>query len=106
MANLEGIVCLNHSNTQAASRCTTCMKPICNQCIVEVKSDHFCSENCVENHIRTSAEISRFKSKQKSGFMKNLIYLLVLGGLIWFGWTKKDEILKFFNDKKEELKSQ
>ncbi len=75
MANLEGIVCLNHSGTQAQSRCTTCIKPICGECIVEVNNDHFCSENCAENHIRTSAEISRFKSKQKSGVFKKLVYL-------------------------------
>lgn len=106
MANLDGIVCLNHTGVQAASRCTTCMKPVCGQCIVEINNDHFCSQTCAENHIRTSAEISRFKSKQKSGFLKKLIYLLILGGLIWAGWTNKDKLMKFFNEKKEEIKSQ
>ena len=106
MANLEGIVCLNHSGSQAQTRCTTCMKPICGQCITEVNNDHFCSQNCAENHIRTSAEISRFKSKQKSGGLKKLIYLAILGGLIWFGWTNKDSIMKFFDEKKNELKDQ
>ena len=105
MANLEGIVCLNHSNVQAVSRCTTCMKPICSECIVQINNDHFCSQTCGENHIRTSADISRFKSKQKSGLMKKLIYLAILAGLVWFGWTKKDEIMKFFDEKKSELKS-
>ena len=106
MANLDGIVCLNHTNVQAVSRCTTCMKPICSECIVNINNDHFCSQACGENHIRTSAEISRFKSKEKSGLFKKIIWLGILAALVWFGWTNKDKIQKFFDEKKNELKSQ
>ena len=105
MSNLDGIVCLNHSNIPAAARCTTCMKPVCQECVVSVNSDNFCSETCAENHIRTSAEISRFKSKEKSGVLKKLIILAILGALIWFGWTKKDDIKQKIDEQKEQMKN-
>ena len=103
MANVEGKVCLNHTNVPAASRCTTCMKPVCTECTVTVNAEDFCSQTCAENHIRTSAELSRFKSKQKSGLLKKIIILAILAGLAWFGWQNKDKILKFVDDKKEEM---
>ncbi|MCM8539251.1 MAG: hypothetical protein NE328_03180 [Lentisphaeraceae bacterium] len=105
MSNIDGINCLNHTNTPAAARCTTCMKPVCHECITVVNQDSFCSQNCAENHIRTSAEIARFKNKQKSGGMKKVIMLAIIAALIWFGWTKKDDLQKIFNEEKEQLKN-
>ena len=106
MSNVEGKVCLNHTSTPAVSRCTTCFKPICSNCIVQVNAEHFCSEACAENHIRTSADITRFKGKQKSGLFKKVIILAILGALAWFGWTRKDDIMKIINQQKQEMKSQ
>ena len=103
MANVEESVCLNHTSTPAVCRCTNCFKPICSECVNMVNHQRFCSEDCAENHIRTSADITRFKGKQKSGFLKKVIILAILGGLAWFGWTKKDEIKQFFDKHKKEL---
>ncbi|MCM8530489.1 MAG: hypothetical protein NE330_04945 [Lentisphaeraceae bacterium] len=106
MSSIEGKVCLNHTNIPAVARCTSCMKPVCQECVVNVNSDNFCSDTCAENHIRTSADINRFKSKQKSGVMKKVIILAILAALAWFGWTKKEEIKQKIDEKKEELKNQ
>lgn len=105
MSNLEGKVCLNHTGIAAVARCISCMKPVCQECLVNVNSDNFCSDTCAENHIRTSADISRFKSKQKSGILKKVIILAILGALIWLAWTKKDEIKQKINEQKEQIKN-
>lgn len=105
MSNLEGINCLNHTSVPAAARCTSCMKPVCQECVVSVNSDSFCSETCAENHIRTSANISRFKNKQKSGVMKKVIILAIIAAIAWFAWTKKDAIQEKIDEQKEQLKN-
>lgn len=106
MSNIDGINCLNHTSVPAAARCTSCMKPVCHECVNVVNGDSFCSAECAENHIRTCAEIARFKSKQKSGGLKKLVWLIIIAALAWFGWTNKDKIMKTVNEKKEQLQNQ
>ena len=50
MADVKDQVCLNHTDRPAASRCETCFKPLCDDCIVETDGVHFCSSECAANY--------------------------------------------------------
>ena len=42
MAKISESVCLNHPDTPAVTRCATCSKPICKQCIVSKNGSSYC----------------------------------------------------------------
>ena len=92
-------VCLNHTDTPAASRCTCCFKPICASCILSSKGEDFCSEKCQVNHERTASNISDIKSRDKGGFGKTLIRLIILGAIAYGAWMYKDQIMNMINKK-------
>ena len=50
MPNMENKVCLNHPNIDATSRCTSCFKPMCNECIIKDTGEDFCTQVCAEKH--------------------------------------------------------
>lgn len=105
MSNVSNSVCPKHPNTPAVSRCVTCMKPICQECVNKVNNDTFCSSTCAENHIRSSADLARFKSKQKSGVLKKVIILVIIAGLAWLAWSNQDKIKEFINKQTQEKKT-
>ena len=70
-------VCVNHTDRQATSRCSSCHKPICNDCIIKDSGSVFCSEKCVEGAARFN---KNFKPDTGPGFfgqIKNWIVGLV-----------------------------
>jgi hypothetical protein len=91
MANMAGKVCLNHTSTPAVSRCETCFKPLCEDCILEVEGSHFCSEKCAGDGIDKKGRIAVLDSvNQKSkvaAFVGKIIVLLILLGLAYAGYV-------------------
>ena len=103
MPDMGDKVCLNHTSVQAVSRCTTCFKPICQQCIVQDNQDDFCSQICLEKHKRTSENIELLKSRKSSGVVGKLIKLVIVVGLIYAAWTYRDKIQEMFDKGKKEI---
>jgi hypothetical protein len=85
MANMGDKVCLNHTNVRAVTRCETCFRPLCAECVVEADGRHFCSEKCAGDSIDKRGRIAVLdKSNAKSqsvALVKNIIILLVLIGI-------------------------
>ena len=92
-------VCLNHTDTPAVARCICCFKPLCSSCIIPSGSDPCCSEKCKINHERTSSNIADIKSRDKGGFGKTLIRLIILGAVGYACWMYKDQIMNLINKK-------
>ena len=104
MPDMGDKVCLNHTSTQATSRCTNCFKPICDECIKVDNNEHFCSQICIEKNKRTTANIqNNMGAKPKSGIMGKLITLIIIAGIAYAAWTYRDKIMEMFDKGKKEL---
>jgi hypothetical protein len=79
-------ICVNHTDRPATSRCSSCHKPICNDCIVRDAGEVFCSNACAVNAARFHA---RYKGDDGPGFfgrIKNFfVTILVLAVLAAIG---------------------
>ena len=86
--NMEGKVCVNHTDTHADSRCTSCFKPLCNVCIIAVQSEDFCSKECANKHFQNLAKHVDMGGKPSAikSLIRIIIYLAVLGGLAFAVW--------------------
>ena len=74
---MSASVCIKHPDRVATARCSTCHKPICDDCVVEVSGAKFCSKTCADNAARFQA---KFRPEPSPGFfskLKNLIISLV-----------------------------
>lgn len=91
MPKMGDKVCLNHTSVPAVSRCETCFKPLCEDCILEVEGSHFCSEKCAENSLDKRGRIAILNAanqKSKSAaLVRNIIILLVFAGLAYAGYV-------------------
>jgi hypothetical protein len=113
MANMAGKVCLNHTSTPAVSRCETCFKPLCEDCILEVEGSHFCSEKCAGDGIDKKGRIAVLDSvNQKSkmaAFVGKIIVLLILLGLAYAGYVywqnNQSKMDKFKRDAQKALQN-
>ena len=77
-------ICVNHPNREATSRCSSCHKPICGDCIVKAGDAVYCSQTCQQNAERFA---KNFKPASGPGFferLKNTI-LGALGLAMLFG---------------------
>ena len=83
-------VCLNHPDRPAVSRCTTCFKPICGECIERVHGEEFCSEQCAANYEGTRSGVTEFEERHKqrraARFRRRVIVLVVLAVAGYFGY--------------------
>ena len=92
MAKTSGQVCLNHPDRSGVSRCTTCFKPLCDECILERDGLHFCSQECSENETRTSENVDAFqdqsrrdrKRRRKRKMLVRLVILIVIVAAAWY----------------------
>jgi hypothetical protein len=91
MANMAGKVCLNHTSVPAVSRCETCFKPLCEDCILEVEGSHFCSEKCAGDGIDKKGRIAVLDSantkSRAAALMTKIVILLILAGLAYAGYV-------------------
>ncbi len=91
MPKMGDKVCLNHTSIPAVSRCETCFKPLCDNCILEVEGRHFCSEKCADDSLDKRGRIAVLESvnqRSKSASMaKHIFVLLVFAGLSYAGYN-------------------
>jgi hypothetical protein len=79
-------VCLNHPDRSATTRCCTCFKPICGECVVRAHGEDFCSAECRQNYENTRPGVDEFQERlarrRAASRRRRLILLavLVVGG--------------------------
>jgi hypothetical protein len=96
MANMNNKVCLTHTDTPATSRCITCFRPLCDECIRVNGEDHFCSVECDAKNQKTSSNIENLATP-KNHLLGKLIKLAILGAIIYGAYKYKDQITEMFN---------
>ncbi len=100
MANMEEKVCPNHPEDTAVSRCASCFKPLCAQCIIKSNGDDFCSDQCATNFSQSKehfAEVTkRDKARKLKARIKKIIFLIIIAIIGYFGY-------KYWSDNKESI---
>ena len=104
-------VCLNHTDTEAVTRCAACGKPLCAACIaVSANGRDYCSQECCA---RGSAAAERAGSvaaeKSTTGnskFIRTLIVLFLIiavaaAGFMYYKQNKKQVDNLLYRAKKE-----
>ena len=93
-------VCLNHTDREATTRCVTCFKPLCYDCVVRRGRNVYCSRECLENHQRTSGSISRFAAQelatQRRKLVRRIAFVLLVAAAVVVGclfYLKKQALL-------------
>jgi hypothetical protein len=91
---MAGKICHNHTNVPAVSKCDTCSKPLCADCILEVKDIHFCCTGCAgigldKRERITASTVLNSEQLQSEGAAcrTKLIILLILAGLAYAGYV-------------------
>ena len=108
---MDGKVCPNHPETAATSRCTTCFKPLCQECTIVKGNLDFCSDKCATNHFVTNASIedgfNRDAAARRRARIIKMIFLLILlvaffsGVYYWKTQLKKSDREKLLNKVKK-----
>jgi len=57
MAKGSESYCVNHQDRPATTRCKTCSKPVCRDCVVRTNEGMFCSDVCAEQAKRFSDKL-------------------------------------------------
>lgn len=85
--SITNSVCLNHPDQPAVTRCITCFKPICSQCVIDADGREFCSRQCVESYFSTRNMVDNYNAaaqqRKKRARIMLLIKLIILGGLAY-----------------------
>ncbi len=77
-------LCLNHPDTQAATACKQCHKPLCSACIIQQPDGHFCSDAC--HHQYGQFKDRRIPEAGPSIFSRLTtlaIYAAIALGILW-----------------------
>ena len=92
-------VCLNHTDTEAVTRCAACGKPLCNACIaVSDNGRNYCSQECFTRGTaaaeRSAGVVDEKNSTGKSKFIRSLILLFLIiaiaaAGFMYYKNNKK-----------------
>ena len=81
MANISDSVCLNHPDTPATTRCTTCGRPVCGKCVVRRDGADYCSESCAASAQSSAGRVGSVmarKKKSENGKRIRTIIILIL----------------------------
>lgn len=92
---MDDKVCRFHPDRQAVTRCTTCFKPLCPDCVLVAEGQDFCSRECADNCASHQARIEEFTAhaaadrkrrrfRKRLKFLFLLVVLALLGGLAWY----------------------
>ncbi len=73
-------MCIICHDQPAAFRCIQCHKPVCDGCAFKDEHGAFCSRECAANY-RAFYQAQARKSARRTGLIKTLIVLIVLGML-------------------------
>lgn len=85
-------VCLNHPDRAAVSRCTTCFKPICGECVIRSQGEAFCSEQCKANCESTRPGVEEFQERENrrraARRRRRLVILVVLAVVAYLAYRQ------------------
>jgi hypothetical protein len=89
LSDMESI-CVHHPDRPAASRCITCHKPVCGECVVVSPDGRFCSQKCRENYAAYKSRLAAQPGPSLWGavkrfFVKLLVWTVLLGGAVVVG---------------------
>lgn len=92
-------VCLNHTDTEAVTRCAACGKPLCAACIaVSANGRDYCSQECCARGSaaaeRAGSVAAEKSTTGKSKFIRTLIVLFLIiavaaAGFMYYKQNKK-----------------
>lgn len=93
-------VCRNHPERQAVSRCETCFKPLCPECVNTIGGVDFCSERCQRNYADVGANIADYETKRtaerarrrRRRLVKTVIILIIVAGLAAYAVSRPDHV--------------
>ena len=107
-------VCLNHTDTEAVTRCAACGKPLCAQCIAfSDNNTAYCSRDCFTRGTaaaaRSAGVVAEKAGTGKSKFIRSLILLFLIiavaaAGFMYFKKNQK-QLNRKFNTVVEQTKS-
>lgn len=111
MAKISDSVCLNHPDTPAVTRCATCGKPVCKNCIVNKNGSNYCSQVCADNAQKSAGRVSEVMESRKRADSRRgvrtlviLIILIAAGAAAYYFYTKnKDDVDRFVQKTEKEL---
>lgn len=87
---MSGQVCLNHTDRDAVTRCETCFKPLCDECVIARNDIDFCSGTCADNYAESAERMAdqddRARKRRARKRMKRLALLIILGALAYCGY--------------------
>ena len=69
--------CINHTDRAATTRCSSCHKPICAECVVASGGAVFCSQRCAEGAARFYARYQGIPPTSIFTKLKNLVLSLI-----------------------------
>ena len=107
-------VCLNHTDTDAVTRCAACGKPLCAECIaLSENSRNYCSQACFDRGSaaaeRSAGVVAEKAGTGKSKFIRSLIllFLIIAAAAAGFMYFKKNQkqLNRKFNTVVEQTKS-
>ena len=78
MAKISDSVCLNHPDTPAVTRCATCGKPVCKNCIVNKNGSNYCSQVCADNAQKSAGRVSEVMESRKRADSRRGVRTLVI----------------------------
>ncbi len=83
MKSTDDKVCLTHTDRPATTRCETCFRPLCDECIIKQEGTAFCSETCAANYSESRERIDTFRERQQRDIRRRrlhrLTWLIILG---------------------------
>ncbi len=102
MPDMGEKVCINHTDVQAVSRCVSCFKPLCGDCIHDSGGEDFCSDTCAEKHRTSSQRFDEFNERDKArkfkALLKKIAIFIILAAIGYYAYcywsNNKDEIKK------------
>ncbi|MEW6282867.1 MAG: B-box zinc finger protein [Candidatus Eremiobacterota bacterium] len=82
--------CLKHQDRPTETRCTSCLKPICQECTVITPDGKYCSETCHQNALTSREKIAEMKrqdaeverERRRAALIRNVVSLAILVGVV------------------------
>jgi len=111
MPNVEDKVCPNHPEVAAVSRCASCFKPLCSDCIIKQGSNDFCSDQCASNFSATNKHFNALNEREKARkfrarikkILMAIIFLCIVAFTYKYWSENKEKIDKKLKSKSEQL---
>ena len=74
--------CLKHQDRVTDKRCSTCLKPICDECSMSTELGNFCSQVCYEKRVASNERVEVLRKEDEAERIPRLIRKLVSWGVL------------------------